>query len=69
MSDIRVTLIDARGVEAHLELPREVVKALLAVPTVQQFIEVPAGAGHGSMWREFMSTSSISRLLVHDSLD
>ena len=69
MSSIRVTIIDARGVESHLELPVATVRALLDPATPAQFIEVPHAPGQSSMWREYLHSSQIARLLVHDSLD
>ena len=69
MSGIRITIISAQGAESHLELPAATVKALLAVPTPAQFIEVPPAPGQSSMWREYLHSSQIARLLVHDSLD
>jgi hypothetical protein len=69
MPDIRVTIVSATGAESHLELPKDTVRALLAVPTPQQFIEVPPEAGQGSMWKEYLHSSQIARLLVHDSIE
>lgn len=66
---IRCTVIDQRGIESHLELPRETVRALLAVPTPQFFIELPPGPGRGGMWKEYLHSSQVARLLIHDSLE
>ncbi len=68
MSDIRITIISAQGAESHLELPAATVRALLDPTTPAQFIEVPP-AGQGGTWKEYLHSSQIARLLVHDSLD
>lgn len=66
---VRVTVIDDKAFEYHLTPYESVVKGILDPDTPDTFIEVPV-APHlrGTVLHDFMHTSRIAHLWLHDEL-
>ena len=67
--EIRVTIIDDKAVEYHLVKPERVIKDILDPDVSDRFIEVPVPEQlKGSVRRQFLHTSRIARMWLHDEL-
>lgn len=66
---IRVTIIDDKASEFHLVKPESVIRDILDPDTPDVFIEVPVPEQlAGSVKRNFLHTSRIARMWLHDEL-
>ena len=66
---IRVTVIDTKAFEYHLNPHESVVRGILDPDTSDAFIEVPIDpALRGSVKHAYLNTNQVAKLYLHDEL-
>ena len=66
---VRITIIDNKAFEYHLNPHESVVKGILDPDTADAFIEVPVDPTlKGSVTHAFLHTSQVAKLYLHDEL-
>lgn len=66
---IRVTIIDTKAYEYHLNPVESVVRGILDPDTADAFIEVPIEPNlRGAVVHAFLHTSQVAKLYLHDEL-
>ena len=66
---VRITIIDNKAFEYHLNPHESVVKGILDPDTLDAFIEVPVEPNlRGAVVHAYLHTSQVAKLYLHDEL-